>query len=255
MYIFFYLCQRKKIKARSFVVFSLLFSHTSDRKQFGADPDLTKFMPGLIDDVQQDIRHLRTRRKSQTKSQCQNRKPDYVMVVWHRSSYHLHEQQIFQRRIWKSETQENCQRAERGTHNDRWNCNSGAERIRLQDRYFNVGYTPSHDDRHYLRYDCHYSRNDRSSSQNCSSANYSPPVKHNIPKCYCYRIDIDFSNEQHAWRNSPYHNDGRNNSPSPYAPLQPKYSSNGREHYIITEKAPKDIHIKVYTQQVKAENR
>jgi hypothetical protein len=39
---------------------------------------------------------------------------------------------------------------------------------------------------------------DRSSSQNCSSANYSPPVKDNIPKCYCYRIDIDFSNEQHA---------------------------------------------------------
>lgn len=147
------------------------------------------------------------------------------------------------------------QRAERGTHNDRWNCNSGAERIRLQDRYFNVGYTPSHDDRHYLRYDCHYSRDDRSSSQNCSSANYSPPVKDNIPKCYCYRIDIDFSNEQHAWRNSPYHNYGRNHSPSPYAPLQPKYSSNGREHYIITEKAPKDIHIKVYTQQVKVENR
>ena len=25
-----------------------------------------------------------------------------------------------------------------------------------------------------------------------------PPVKDNIPKCYCYRIDIDFSNEQHA---------------------------------------------------------
>ncbi len=61
-----------------------------------------------------------------------------------------------------------------------------------------VGYTPSHDDRHYLRYDCHYSRDDRSSSQNCSSANYSPPVKDNIPKCYCYHIDIDFSNEQHA---------------------------------------------------------
>jgi hypothetical protein len=42
---------------------------------------------------------------------------------------------------------------------------------------------------------------------------------------------------------------------SPYVQLQPKYSSNERENYIISEKSPKDIHIKVYTEGVHAENR
>ena len=69
-------------------------------------------MLGLINDVQQNLRHFRTRRKNPTKDQRQDRKPDYVMVIRHWSSHHLHEQPIIQRRFRKPETKEDCQRAE-----------------------------------------------------------------------------------------------------------------------------------------------
>ena len=82
---------------------------TSDGKQIGADANHTKLMLGLTEDLQQDLRHFCTQRKNQTQSQCQNRKPDYVMVIRHRSSHHLHEQPILQLSFWEPETQKDCQ--------------------------------------------------------------------------------------------------------------------------------------------------
>jgi hypothetical protein len=152
-------------------------------------------------------------------------------------------------------SREREQHDNRGKHDDKRNYDSGAERIRSQNRYFNARYTPSCHHHHHMC-DDHYYPRDRSSSQNRPSVNYTPFRQRQFSQEHNrYHTSRDFSNKQHMLQNSPYHNYGKNCSPSPYPPLQPKYSSNGQEHYIIAEKAPKDIHIKVYTQDVQMENR
>ncbi len=94
--------------------------HTTDGKQIGGDSHNTKPVLGFTDNLQQDLQDFRTRRKSQTQSQRQNRKPDYVMVIRHPGSHHLHEQLIIQRHIWEPKTEENCQRSK--LHRRIWRC-------------------------------------------------------------------------------------------------------------------------------------
>ncbi len=53
---------------------------------------------------------------------------------------------------------------------------------------------------------------------------------------------------------SPYHKYGKNRSPSPYAYPQQRNSSLNRAHYVISEKAPKEILIRVSTQEIQTEN-
>jgi len=140
-------------------------------------------------------------------------------------------------------SKERERRAERDSRSDKRNYNSGADRIKSQDRYFNARYDPRHDNRNTSRnhspYNPHYP-----SSRNRP---YSQERNH-------YRNDRNASNERYARRNSPYHNYGRNRSPSPYAYPQQRNSSLNRAHYVISEKAPKEILIRVSTQEIQTEN-
>jgi hypothetical protein len=89
------------------------------------------------------------------------------------------------------------QRDNRGKHDDKRNYDSGAERIRSQDRYFKASYTPSCYDHHHLCDDCYYPR-DRSSSRNCPSVNYTLFQQRQFSQEHnCYHTSRDFSNEQH----------------------------------------------------------
>ncbi len=141
-------------------------------------------------------------------------------------------------------SREREKRAEKGNRSDRRNYYSGADRIKSQDRYFNARYDPRHDDRNTTRHHSPYNNHYSSSRQRQYSQ------EHNR-----YRNDRNLSNERHARRNSPYHNYGRNRSPSPYAYPQQRDSSLNRGHYAISEKAPKEILIRVSTQDIQTENR
>jgi len=122
---------------------------------------------------------------------------------------------------WMNYSREREQHDNRGKHDDKRNYDSGAERIRSQNRYFNARYTPSCHHHHHMC-DDHYYPRDRSSSQNCPSVNYTPFRQRQFSQEHNrYHTSRDFSNKQHMRQNSPYHNYGKNCSPSPYPPLQP----------------------------------
>jgi len=124
---------------------------------------------------------------------------------------------------------------------NRHNYSSGAERIRSQDRHFNSGYNRL--------------RDDRSSSRNRLQTNYSYSRQRQNSKDRKQNYgNRDSSSKHHAQHAAPNYKYDRSLSQSPYPLLQPRYASNGHEHYIITEKSPKDIHIKVYTQEPLSEN-
>jgi hypothetical protein len=134
---------------------------------------------------------------------------------------------------------EKYRQRDKQTH--RHNYISRAERIRSQDRHLNSGYNRS--------------RDDRSSSRNCSQTNYSYSRQRQNSKDRKQNYgNRDSSPECHAQHAAPNYKYNRSHSQSPYPLLQPRYASNGREHYMITEKSPKDIHIKVYTQEPLSEN-
>jgi hypothetical protein len=130
--------------------------------------------------------------------------------------------------------------AEKDSRSNRQNYDSGADRIKLQDRYFNARYIPP-------RNNCNTSRN---------RSPYNPNYPSSRQRQYsqernCYRNDRNVSNKRHVPNNSPNHNYGRNRSPSPYAYPQRRNPSHELEHYIISEKAPKEILIRVSTQDVR----
>jgi hypothetical protein len=140
-------------------------------------------------------------------------------------------------------SKERERRAERDSCSDRQYYNSGADSIKLQDRYFNARYDPRNDNRntsrHHSPYNPYYS----------SSRHRQYSQERNR-----YRNDRNISNERHTRRNSPYHNYGKNCSPSPYAYPQQRNSSLDRRHYVISKKAPKEILIRVSTQEIQMEN-
>jgi len=140
-------------------------------------------------------------------------------------------------------SREREKRVEKEHRSDRRNYDSGAERIKSQDRYFNARYDPRHDNRNTSRNHSPYNYRYSSTRQQ----QYSQERNR-------YLNDRNASNERHARRNSPYHNYGKNRSPSPYAYPQQRNSSLNRTHYVISEKAPKEILIRVSTQEIQTEN-
>ena len=139
------------------------------------------------------------------------------------------------------EKERNAQKED--SRSDRRNYDSGADRIKSQDRYSNPRYTPPRHNRNTSRNHSPYNHHYPSSQQR----QYSQERNR-----YCN--DRNVSNKRHLRHNSPYHNYGRNCSPSPYAYLQRRNLSNEREHYVISEKAPKEILIRVSTQDIQMEN-
>jgi hypothetical protein len=123
------------------------------------------------------------------------------------------------------------------------NYNSGAERIKSQDRHFNARYTPPRDSHPY--------RNHSPYRPNYSSTRQRQ-YSHKRPH---YQNDRSVSNDRRTRNNSPYHNSGRNRSTSPYAFPQWRNSSYKRRQFTISEKEPKEILIRVSTQDLQTENR
>jgi hypothetical protein len=131
-------------------------------------------------------------------------------------------------------------RSNRDDSHTRRHYDSGAERIRSQDKHFNAKYT-SHRESHPYRNHSPY-------NPNYQQRRYSHDRSY-------YHRDRNASNDRHARSNSPYHNSGRNRSPSPYAFPQRRNSSYDRRQLTISEKAPKEILIRVSTQDLQTENR
>ncbi len=103
-------------------------------------------------------------------------------------------------------SREREKRTEKDSRVHRQSYDSGADRIKLQDRYFNIRYTPPRDARNASRNRSLYNQNYPSSRQR----QYSQERSH-------YRNERNNSLDRHVRNNSPYHNYGRNRSPSPYA--------------------------------------
>jgi hypothetical protein len=140
-------------------------------------------------------------------------------------------------------SREREKRAEKDSRSCRQNYDSGAERIKSQDRYFNARYTPPRDSRNASRNRSPYNQNYPSSRQ----CQYSQERSR-------YRNDGNNSYDRHVRNNSPHHNYGRNRSPSPYAYPSRRNASYDRQQYVISEKAPKEILIRVSTQVPQTEN-
>ena len=161
----------------------------------------------------------------QSQSYSQNFSPSY-MTPGQRSSNSRERQQII----------------EKNSHSFTQNYDSGAERIKSQDRHFNARYTPTRET-HPYRNHSHYKPNYPSPRQR----QYFHERSH-----YCN--DRSVSNDRHVRNNSPYHNSGRNRSPSPYAFPQRRNSSYEHRQFTISEKAPKEILIRVSTKDLQTKN-
>jgi len=140
-------------------------------------------------------------------------------------------------------SREREKRAEKDSRSHRQNYDSGADRIKSQDRYFNARYNPPRDSRNASRNRSPYNQNYPSTRQRQYSQERSR-----------YRNDRNNSYDRHVRNNSPHHNYGRNRSPSPYAYPPRRNASYDRQQYVISEKAPKEILIRVSTQVPQTEN-
>jgi hypothetical protein len=103
-------------------------------------------------------------------------------------------------------SRERQRQAEKDSRSNRQNYDSGADRIKSQDKYFNARYIPPRDNRNTSRNRSPYNPNYPSFQQR----KYSQERNH-------YRNDRNVSNNRHMRNNSPYHNHSRHCSPSPYA--------------------------------------